>query len=147
VGSSIQVVDISDPAGTMVEGAVVQTEGQITSRWQMDEYEGVLRVISQSAPGAPQAPPVVQTYRVASAAQVTPLGRTALVLPNEREVLDSARFDGPRAYTITAERLDPLFIIDLSDPAQPRQRGELEMPGFVYRMVPQGERVIGLGFE
>jgi hypothetical protein len=148
VGSSIQVVDISDPGGDMVEGTSVQAEGQISSRWQMDEYQGVLRVVSQ--PGSwstTQRSPVVQTFRVTSATEVTRLGRTTLVMPNNREVLQSTRFDGPRAYAITAERRDPLFVIDLSDPAAPRQRGELDMPGFVYHMEPRGERVIGLGYD
>jgi hypothetical protein len=148
-GSSIQVIDISDPAGDLVEGAVVKVAGQVSSRWQIDEYQDVLRVISQPAFWSVQGrtSPSVQTFRVQSASQLTALGSTQLVLPDSRETLRSVRFDGTRAYAITALQQDPLFTIDLSDPARPRQVGELHMPGFVYHMEPRGDRVIGLGFD
>jgi uncharacterized secreted protein with C-terminal beta-propeller domain len=150
-GSTIQVVDISDPKGDLVQGTAVAVKGQISSRWQMDEYNGVLRVISQppqwwSGTAATTPAPSVQTFRVVSSDKLEALGQTDLVLPL-RETLRSARFDGTRAYAITAEQKDPLFTIDLSDPAHPRQVGELHMPGFVYYMEPRGDRVLGLGFD
>jgi hypothetical protein len=42
---------------------------------------------------------------------------------------------------------DPLFVIDLSNPAQPVQLGELEMPGWVFHIEPRGDRLYALGFE
>ncbi|HEY6557710.1 MAG TPA: beta-propeller domain-containing protein [Polyangiaceae bacterium] len=144
--SVVQVVDISDPAGDMVLGANVRVDGQIQSRWQMDEHEGVLRVLSQPWQWMSNASPSVQTFRVESSQSLQPLGRAELRLPRP-EQLQSVRFDGPRAYAITFQRTDPLFTIDLSDPAQPRQVGELEMPGFVYHMEPRGDRLLGLGFD
>ncbi|WP_437731574.1 beta-propeller domain-containing protein [Sorangium sp. So ce1335] len=145
--STIQVIDISDPSGDLEEGATVEAVGQIQSRWQMDEHEGVLRVISQ--PGLwwnNAAKPGVQTFAVASSNEITPLGYTELTLPRP-ESLRSVRFDGDRAYAITAEQTDPLFTIDLSDPENPAQLGELEMPGWVYHMEPRGDRVLALGFD
>ena len=144
-GSTIQVVDISNPNGDLVPGASVEAAGQISSRWQMDEYQGTLRVLSQPWQGT-QDPPVLQTYRVDSAQSVVPLARMSLVLPRP-EQLQSTRFDGTRAYAITFQRTDPLFTIDLTNPAAPRQMGELEMPGFVYHMEPRGDRLYGLGFD
>ncbi|WP_437753314.1 beta-propeller domain-containing protein [Sorangium sp. So ce1389] len=145
--STIQIIDISDPGGALVEGASVEATGQIESRWQMDEHEGVLRVISQ--PGLwwnNDAKPGVQTFSVASSEEITPLGYTELTLPRP-ETLRSVRFDGDRAYAITAEQTDPLFTIDLSDPEHPAQLGELEMPGWVYHMEPRGNRLLALGFD
>jgi hypothetical protein len=144
--STIQVVDISDPSGALVMGTSVEADGQISSRWQMDEHAGVLRVISQPWDWALETPPSVQTFRVDSSKSLAPLGRTELVLPRP-EQLQSVRFDGTRAYAITFERTDPLFTIDLSDPAAPLQMGELEMPGWVYHMEPRGDRVYGLGYD
>ncbi|WP_437808938.1 beta-propeller domain-containing protein [Sorangium sp. So ce1078] len=145
--STIQVIDISDPGGDLVEGTSVEAVGQIQSRWQMDEHEGVLRVVSQ--PGLwwnNAALPGVQTFAVASSQELTPLGYTELHLPKP-ETLRSVRFDGDRAYAITAEQTDPLFTIDLSDPEHPAQLGELEMPGWVYHMEPRGNRLLALGFD
>ena len=143
--STIQVVDISDPAGRLVLGASVEVAGQIQSRWQINERAGVLRVISQpSAWGGVQVP-VVETFAVASARQVTPLGRLDLVLPRS-EQLQSVQFDGDRGYAVTFQRTDPLFVIDLADPTRPLQRGQLEMPGWLYHMVPQGDRMLAIGY-
>jgi hypothetical protein len=144
--STIQVVDISDPAGHLVEGAAVQVKGQIESRWQMDETGGVLRVISQPGMWNTAEPPVLQTFQVTSATQLTPLAELPLVLPTP-ERLRSVRFDGARAFAITAVQTDPLFTLDLTDPAHPAQVGELAMPGWVYFLEPRGDRLYALGYE
>ncbi|MBX3215953.1 MAG: beta-propeller domain-containing protein [Labilithrix sp.] len=147
--SVIQVVDISDPSGKLKKGADVPVAGQINSRWQMDEHAGVLRVVSQFNDGwgpSGQINPKVQTFTVTSASQVTPLGSTELILPKP-EQLRSVRFDGVRGYAITAERTDPLFTIDLSDPAAPAQMGELHMPGWIFHMEPRGDRLVGFGYD
>lgn len=143
-GSRIDVVDISDPAGDLVAGTSVRVAGQITSRWQMDEFEGVLRVVSQ--PWTTSIYPKVQTFTIASSQSLIPLGQTEVVTPVP-ESLRATRFDGPRAYAITAERTDPLFTIDLSDPANPRVVGQLEIPGWVYHIEPRGDRLLALGFD
>ncbi len=145
--SVIDVVDISDPGGALTAGAAVTVAGQITNRWQMDEYDGVLRVVSQPGLWGSTNAPVIETFTVASAGDITPLGTATMTLPRP-EALRSVRFDGPRGYAITFEQVDPLFTLDLSDPANPQQVGELEIPGWVHHMEPRGEdRVIGLGFD
>jgi hypothetical protein len=146
LGSTINIIDISDPAGTLDAATRVEAEGEISSRWQMDEYEGVLRVISQPPLWDLTRPPVVQTWTINSSESLTPLGRTEMVLPRP-EQLQSVRFDGTRGYAITFQQTDPLFTLDLTDPALPKQAGELEMPGWVYHMEPRGDRVLGLGFD
>ncbi len=161
--STVQVVDISDPAGALQLGAQVAVAGQIQSRWQLDEYEGILRVVSKPTErwdewdawdegDEPVDPvdvpdvPVVETFRVVSADEIEPLGRLELVLPRPEELM-SVRFDGPRGYAVTFEQTDPLFTIDLSDPAEPVQRGALEIPGWLYHMEPRGDRLVALGYD
>jgi hypothetical protein len=144
--STIQVIDISDPAGHLVQGASVEAKGQIQSRWQMDEYNGVLRVISQPGVWWTDAVPAVQTFTVVSSQDLQPLGYAELSLPKP-ESLRAARFDGERAYAITAEQIDPLFTIDLSDPAHPKQAASLEIPGWIYYIEPRGDRLYTLGFD
>lgn len=141
---SIQVVDISDPGGRLEPGAVVEVAGQIENRWQMDEYEGALRVISQ--PSTWTSVPVVETFAIASSNELTPLATLPMVLPT-LEPLKSARFDGPRVFAVTFLQTDPLFTFDLTDPANPVQVGELEIPGFLYHMEPRGDRLYALGFD
>jgi hypothetical protein len=143
MGSFIDVVDISKGDGTLIAGDQVPVAGSVFSRWQMNEYEGVLRVISQFGWADD---PRIETFTIESAQSIVPLGSGNLSLP-EPESLRSARFDGERAYAITAEQTDPLFTIDLSDPANPKQIGELEIPGWVYHMETRGDRILALGFD
>jgi hypothetical protein len=113
----------------------------------------------------------VQTFSVLSSQELVPLGSLALTLPAP-ESLRSVRFDGNRAYAITAQSFelydptpgsetepqpppvdscgyncDPLIVIDLENPSQPAQLGSLEMPGWVFHMVPRGTQLLALGFE
>ncbi len=145
--STIQVVDISDPTGVLEPGTAFKVRGQITSRWQMDEYDGTLRVISQPWTWWNNSvAPSVETFTVTSSLEITPLAHLPIELP-QRETLRSVRFDGPRGYAVTAIQQDPLFTFDLSDPAAPKQMGELVMPGFLYHMEPRGNRMLALGYD
>ncbi len=170
--STIQVIDISAPDGQLVEGASVEVEGMILSRWQMDERDGVLRVVSQPGVWSSAESPRVETFAIHSSQEIYPLGSLMLELPVP-ESLRSVRFDGNRAYAITAAApepydptpgsetegpppppvdscgpsCDPLFVIDLTDPSQPVQLGSLEMPGWVFHMEPRGDRLMAFGFE
>ena len=47
---------------------------------------------------------------------------------------------------ITYEAIDPLFIIDLSDPASPRIEGEVKIDGFSTLLIPVSkDRLLGIG--
>jgi hypothetical protein len=145
----IDVVDVSDPAGHLGPGAHVTIPGAILSRWQMDESNGVLRVISERGAGFTgngTAFPEVDTFTIASTTSLSLLGKTTLQLPTQ-EGLRTVQFDGPRAYAITFNQTDPLFAIDLSDPAAPVQGGQIMMPGWMFYLQPMGNQVIGLGVD
>lgn len=61
------------------------------------------------------------------------------------ERIFSTRFIGDRLYMVTFEQIDPLFVIDLKDPAAPKVLGELKIPGFSNYLHPYDENHI-LGF-
>ncbi|MBI4182117.1 MAG: beta-propeller domain-containing protein [Candidatus Aenigmarchaeota archaeon] len=64
--------------------------------------------------------------------------------PGER--IFAARFLGDRVYLVTFVQVDPLFVIDLGDPANPRVLGELKIPGVSQYLHPYGEDfLIGIG--
>lgn len=66
----------------------------------------------------------------------------------DNETLRATRFDGDRAYIVTFEQIDPLFIIDLADPANPSILGELEIPGWSnYLQVLSDDRLFSVGVE
>ena len=145
----IDVLDVTDPGGRLQLGARIEVAGAVLSRWQMEERDGVLRVISQRGAGRTgngQGMPQVDTYSIVNTKTYLPLGHTSIKLPRQ-EGLRTVRFDKDRAYAITYNQTDPLFTIDLKNPAAPTVRGELTMPGFMYYLEPYGDRLIGLGVD
>lgn len=63
------------------------------------------------------------------------------------ESIYSARFMGDRLYLVTFERIDPFFVIDLSED-DPKVLGELKLPGYSNYLHPYDENhVIGVGKE
>ena len=48
----------------------------------------------------------------------------------EGEDIFAVRFSGSKAYIVTFQRVDPLYVVDLSNPEGPFIAGELEIPGF-----------------
>lgn len=64
----------------------------------------------------------------------------------ENESIYSARFIGDKAYIVTYQKVDPLFVIDLADPENPYVAGELKMPGYSTYIHPISENLLlGLG--
>ncbi len=76
-------------------------------------------------------------------------------LPNTRrpaplgkagEQLYASRFVGDRAYLVTYRLTDPLYVLDLTDPTDPRVAGELEISGYSDYLFPLSERyLLGIG--
>ncbi|MDH4107934.1 MAG: beta-propeller domain-containing protein [Gammaproteobacteria bacterium] len=74
-----------------------------------------------------------------NAARPEPIGK-----PNEQ--LYGVRFLGDRAYAVTFQQVDPLYVLDLSNAADPRIAGELEVTGFSDFLHPVGDGLLlGLG--
>jgi inhibitor of cysteine peptidase len=64
------------------------------------------------------------------------------------ENLHSARFMGDKCYLVTFIKTDPLFVIDLSQPAYPKVLGLLKIPGYSDYLHPYDENhIIGVGKE
>ncbi|MFT4260969.1 MAG: beta-propeller domain-containing protein [Candidatus Woesearchaeota archaeon] len=66
----------------------------------------------------------------------------------EDERIYSARFMDERLYMVTFREVDPFFVIDLSDPYNIQNLGELKIPGFSTYLHPYDETtIIGIGQE
>ncbi|MFH1284693.1 MAG: beta-propeller domain-containing protein [Candidatus Peregrinibacteria bacterium] len=64
------------------------------------------------------------------------------------ESIYSVRFVGNRAYLVTFEKIDPLFVIDLSNPVTPKILGQLKIAGVSDYLHPYDENhIIGFGLE
>ena len=142
--SRLTAVDIAAADGTIQLGAHVDVPGLVLDRWSMDHHQGILRVVT--APHG-NGVPRITTYRSGSAAELTVFGPGLNVPVPRPEELKAVRFDGTRAFVVTFQRIDPLFIIDLSNPEAPQTLGELETPGWVDHIEPRGDRLVALGHD
>jgi uncharacterized secreted protein with C-terminal beta-propeller domain len=62
------------------------------------------------------------------------------------ERIYSVRYEGPAAYVVTFRQTDPLYTVDLSDPAHPRLVGQLALTGYSAYLHPaSATELIGIG--
>ena len=140
--------DISDPArtGYVASGAV---PGYILNQWALDEHDGYLRVATTTSPpwGDPAGEAASQSMVSVLATdgdQLVPVGRVEGLGRGER--IFAVRYFDDLATVVTFRQTDPLYTIDLSDPANPRLLGELKIPGYSAYLHPIGaNRVLGVG--
>ncbi len=111
--------------------------GNILNQFSMDEYNGSLRIATTSYDKQESNNLYVLDDTM------TLSGSIEGIAPNER--IYSARFVGDRGYMVTFRQVDPLFVIDLSDPKAPKILGNLKIPGYSDYIHPVDENHI-LGF-
>jgi hypothetical protein len=112
--------------------------GYTLNQYAMDEYNGYFRVATNWF-GDNQISNVYVLNPDLSVA-----GKLEGLAPNEN--LHATRFMGNRCYLVTFKTTDPLFVIDLSDPTNPRLLGELKIPGYSDYLHPYDDtHLIGLG--
>ncbi len=64
------------------------------------------------------------------------------------EKMYSSRFIGNKLYFVTFRTMDPLFVVDLSNPKKPEILGELKIPGYSTYLHPYDEtHIIGIGMQ
>lgn len=63
------------------------------------------------------------------------------------ESLHATRFAGDKAYIVTFFQKDPLFVVDLSDPAAPVVAGQLDVPGWSTHLEPVGDMLFSVGWD
>jgi hypothetical protein len=130
-----------------------EVDGTLLNQYSLSEYDGNLRVattIGQPDPtmGGP-VPGQTQSQSI-----VTVLARKENSLPEvgkvgglgKGEKIYAVRFIGTVGYVVTFRQMDPLYTIDLSQPARPRVVGELKITGYSAYLHPVGDgKVLGVG--
>ena len=120
-------------------------EGVVADRWSMDEHDGVLRLALGHGPGWSPNENGITTLRERGGA-LEVVGSVRGLGPDEE--IKSVRWFDDLAVVVTFRQVDPLYTVDLSDPADPRPLGELKIPGFSEYLHPIGDdRLLGLGVD
>ena len=142
--SFIQVIDIADGHGAMAARGKISPRGLVADKFKMNLAGEVFSVVSESWADRTQWTSVLENFSLTNPQSPEPLG-SVVIKAGER--LFATRFDGNRAYVVTFQRIDPLFVIDLSDPRQPRVAGEVEVPGWSTYIHPLGDRLVTIGID
>lgn len=140
--TEIRYIDLSDPEGRILERGSVTVEGAPAGRFHMDAQGRRLRIVTN---GGLRAHLHVVDFENPDA----PLVRGSLRDIGVGEELHATRFIGDRAYVVTYENrvvfTDPLWVIDLAVPDQPRILGHLEIPGWSDFLFPRGHQLLAVG--
>lgn len=133
-------------------GAVPGYMGWNDPSFRMDEKDGYFRIVTTEYDNSWDP---IHRLTILQDSDTTDEMQLVAELPNDsrpdaigkpNEEIYSVRFDENRAYVVTFERTDPLYIINLEDPTDPYIDGELEVPGFSEYLHPiNGNYLIGVG--
>ncbi|MPM02796.1 hypothetical protein SDC9_49051 [bioreactor metagenome] len=120
-----------------------EVPGTIINQFSMDEHEGMLRIATTTG----------EVWNETSKNNMYILdenlklkGKLEGLAPGER--IYSTRFAGDRVYMVTFRQVDPLYVIDASDPSNPRAAGMLKIPGYsTYLHIVDEKHILGFGYD
>ncbi|HHB93440.1 MAG TPA: hypothetical protein ENK59_09555, partial [Thioploca sp.] len=139
--TQIQVFDLtqSDP---LVELPLIKVPGQVPSEFHLNVLNQQLRVVY--GPENRTDGSTLAIYNL-TPEQVTLAGQVDKIAPGEG--LFATRFVDDRAFIVTYERTDPLWVIDLSDSSNPTILGELIIPGWSEKLFFHEDRLFAVGMD
>lgn len=118
--------------------------GRVLNQFSMDEYDNYFRIATTSEWYDRKSGTGSSNNMYVLDNDLKIKGKIENIAPGEQ--IYSARFMGKRAYMVTFRTVDPLFVIDLSNPAQPTILGKLKIPGYSNYLHPYDENhIIGIG--
>jgi len=138
---------VSIGGGEIEHEASGEVPGTIHDQFSMDEYDGYFRIATTTG----------GWWWWGSRENVT---NNVYVLDGNLEIVGSvedlaegesifsARYMGEKLYLVTFRRIDPLFVIDLSKPTNPKVLGYLKIAGVSDYLHPYDEdHIIGIGSD
>jgi inhibitor of cysteine peptidase len=150
--TSIQRIKIDKQAITFA--AQGEVPGYVLNQFSMDEHNGYFRIATTvynynwrtftEEKTAEEATDKNNVYVLDMNLNI--VGKLEDLAPGEQ--IYSARFMGNRLYLVTFRNIDPLFVIDLSNPTAPKVLGQLKVTGYSGYLHPYDENhIIGIGKE
>ena len=139
-GQYTSIYRVSVNESTLNFEAKGSVPGYILNQYSMDEYNGYFRIATTW-----QNITRVNNVYVLNM-NMSVVGKLENLAENER--IYSVRFMGDKSYMVTFRQIDPFFVLDMSNPNEPKVAGELKIPGYSSYLHPYDENhIIGLGKE
>lgn len=135
--------------GGVAVGTTGTVPGHILNQFAMDETASALRIATTvSEQWSPRGETSRKSQNNVYVLDRSDLSKQLGSLTNlaSGETIYSVRFAGNRAYLVTFKKIDPFFVIDLSNNASPKVLGELKIPGYSNYLHPLDDNhVLGIG--
>ena len=140
-GTMIHRFDITEPERTTYAASGF-VAGTLLNQFSLSEDKGILRAASTRGFGSDSESRVTTLQQ--DGGYLVPRGKVDGLGKGER--IYAVRFIGDAGYVVTFRQTDPLYTLDLSDPSDPRVRGELKIPGYSAYLHPVGDGLLlGIG--
>jgi len=131
-------------AGKMNCKATGEVPGSILNQFSMDENDGYFRIATTTGSMTETGEAQSKNHLFVLNSDLDEVGKIEDIAPGES--IYSVRYMGDRAYMVTFRKVDPLFVMDLSNPKEPKILGKLKIPGYSDYLHPYDENhIIGFG--
>ncbi|HIE01386.1 MAG TPA: hypothetical protein EYP59_14020, partial [Thiotrichaceae bacterium] len=137
--TQIQVFDLSQ-SDPLVELPTLKVPGRVPSEFHLSIVDDQFRVVY-----GPEDRKDGSSLAIYKLPKMSLIGKVDKIAPGEE--LFATRFVGDRAFVVTFERTDPLWVIDLSEPNKPKIMGELEVPGWSEKLFFHEDRLFAVGIN
>ncbi|MBR1866190.1 MAG: beta-propeller domain-containing protein [Lachnospiraceae bacterium] len=154
-----EIMKVGYQDGLLTAGSSAVITGYLYDTFALNEYDGYLRIVAtipanniirlgslttDTATDSVVREDVNTLYILDENMKLT--GKITGIAPGE--TIYSARFFGDTGYFVTYKNMDPLFSVDLSDPANPAIIGSLKITGFSeYLHFYDTNLLLGIGME
>lgn len=145
VNSSTHILKFALNNGEILFTNEAEVNGMINNQFSMDETENYFRIATTVGKIWNLDENTSNSLYVLND-KLEEVGKLTGIAKSEK--IYSVRYVGDKAYMVTFKEVDPLFVIDLSNPASPQILGELKIPGYSTYLHPYDEtHVIGFGYD
>src|SRR5690606_17710318 len=147
-GTHLVKFKVNRETGKVSYAASMVLEGSILNQFFLDEYDGMIRVATSREWNVSDVNRLYILKESLTTDQFEVVGVLDEGIGKTGERITSVRFFENFAYIVTFRNTDPLYTIDLTDPANPEIINEIEEPGYSTYLHRFGEHhLVGIGYD
>lgn len=142
ITTQITLFDLATVPGKLSALPTLEVPGQVPSEFHLNVQNQQFRVVY--GPENREKGSTLAVYDLLSP-KLSLLGQVSNIAPGE--TLYATRFHESRAFVVTFEQKDPLWVIELADPTAPKIIGELHVPGWSEKLFFHENQLLAIGID